>query len=59
MQANSNKTGKTKFSHLGLYNSLLEDKIQSIFPNVEIALCILLTAWQNVKHSKNNVLGQT
>ena len=41
--AKSNNTGKTKFSHLDLYNSLVEDKIQSVFPNIEIALRIFLT----------------
>ena len=43
MRAKSNNTGKTKFSHLDLYNSLVEDKIQSVFPNVEITLRIFLT----------------
>ena len=38
MRAKSNNTGKTKFSHHDLYYSLVEDKIQSVFPSVEIAL---------------------
>ena len=42
MRARSNNTGETKFSHHDLYNSLVEDKIQSVFPNVEIALSIFL-----------------
>ena len=43
MRAKSNNTGETKFSHLDMYNSLTEDKIQSVFPNAEIALRIFLT----------------
>ena len=43
MRAKSNNTGNTKFSDLDLYNSLVEDKIRTVFPNVKIAQRIFQT----------------
>uniref|UniRef100_G3TY18 TTF-type domain-containing protein n=1 Tax=Loxodonta africana TaxID=9785 RepID=G3TY18_LOXAF len=34
---------RTKFTDSGMYDSIIEDKIQCVFPNVEIALRIFLT----------------
>lgn len=36
-------TKKTSFTHMELYNTITEDKLESAFPNVEIALRIFLT----------------
>ncbi|KAH1180611.1 hypothetical protein KIL84_001545 [Mauremys mutica] len=38
-----NETGKMKFSHIDLHNTILKDGIQCVFPNAEIALRIFLT----------------
>lgn len=34
MHAKFNETGRTKFSHIDLYDTLVKDKTQNVFPNV-------------------------
>uniref|UniRef100_A0A674J5Q6 HAT C-terminal dimerisation domain-containing protein n=1 Tax=Terrapene triunguis TaxID=2587831 RepID=A0A674J5Q6_9SAUR len=43
MRTKFNETGKMKFSHIDLHDTILKDGIQCVFPNVEIALRIFLT----------------
>uniref|UniRef100_A0A8C3HPZ8 Uncharacterized protein n=1 Tax=Chrysemys picta bellii TaxID=8478 RepID=A0A8C3HPZ8_CHRPI len=43
MRAKFNETGKMKFRHIDLHDTILKDGIQCEFPNVELALRIFLT----------------
>ena len=38
-----NEIGKTKFSPVDRYDTQVEDRIRSVFPNVEIELRVFLT----------------